>query len=129
MSTSIEEITPDDLRRMSDREGLILQGCGGDLQEWVDGINDTLTEAGILLNGSIFKNVSAFRHDVQIIVYTHLKICASCISIYVSYFAPIICVSCHIRHMAVRRGVGNFLVILIPLIGYAGFIVSRNCYS
>lgn len=63
MSTTIKEITPDDLRRMSEREGLILQGCGGDLQEWVDGINDTLTEADILLNGSKFKNVSAFRHD------------------------------------------------------------------
>ena len=63
MSTDIKEIALDDLRRMSEHEGLILQGCGGDLQEWVDGINDTLTEAGILLNGSKFKNVSFFRHD------------------------------------------------------------------
>ena len=63
MSTDIKEIAPDDLRRMPEHEGLILQGCGGDLQEWVDGINDTLTEAGILLNGSRFKNISSFRHD------------------------------------------------------------------
>ena len=60
----IKQITTDDLRRMEDQEGLILQGCGGDPQEWVDGINDLLTEAGILLNGSTFKaeNVSVFRH-------------------------------------------------------------------
>ena len=55
-------ITTDDLRRMDGREGLILQGCGGDVQEWVDGINDLLTEEGILLNGSKFEDVSVFRH-------------------------------------------------------------------
>ena len=38
---SIKTITTDDLRRMKGKEGLILQGCGGDPQEWVDGINDT----------------------------------------------------------------------------------------
>ena len=37
---SINTITTDDLRRMDDKDGLILQGCGGDLKEWVDGIND-----------------------------------------------------------------------------------------
>ena len=41
---SIQEITKDQLRRMGDQEGLILQGCGGDLQDWVDGINVMLTE-------------------------------------------------------------------------------------
>ena len=49
---------------MGDQEGLVLQGCGGDPQEWVDGINDMLTEADILLNGSLFKleDVSLFQH-------------------------------------------------------------------
>ena len=47
----IKQITTDDLRRMEDQEGLVLQGCGGDPQEWVDGINRELTEAGILLDG------------------------------------------------------------------------------
>jgi hypothetical protein len=60
---TIKQITADDLRHMSDSEGLILQGCGGDLQEWVDGINDLLTEAGILLDGSKFETVSTFQHD------------------------------------------------------------------
>lgn len=45
---NINTITAEDLRRMSDKEGLILQGCGGDLTEWVDGINEMLTHAGIL---------------------------------------------------------------------------------
>ena len=31
-----------DLRKMNDSDGLVLQGCGGDLKEWVDGINDML---------------------------------------------------------------------------------------
>ena len=45
---NINTITAEDLRRMPDKEGLILQGCGGDLTEWVDGINEMLTHAGIL---------------------------------------------------------------------------------
>jgi hypothetical protein len=59
----IKHITTDDLRRMNDREGLILQGCGGDPQEWLDGVNDALTEAGILLDGDKFKDASVFEHD------------------------------------------------------------------
>ena len=51
---SIKTITTDDLRKMKDGEGLILQGCGGDLQEWQDGINDMLTEEKILQGGSKF---------------------------------------------------------------------------
>ena len=39
-------------------EGLIIQGCGGDLNEWVTGINEMLTEEGILLEGDTFKDIS-----------------------------------------------------------------------
>lgn len=59
----IKTITTEDLRRMEGKEGLVIQGCGGDLQEWVDGMNDMLTEAGILLKGTRFENVSAFQND------------------------------------------------------------------
>ena len=59
----IKTVTADDLRQMEDQEGLVLQGCGGDLQEWVDGINDLFTEAGILQSGSRFGRVSVFQHD------------------------------------------------------------------
>lgn len=59
----IQEKTTEDLRHMTDEEGLILQGCGGDLQEWVDGINDLLTQEGILLNGAKFEHADTFQHD------------------------------------------------------------------
>ncbi len=58
----INIITTEALRGMDDREGLILQGCGGELQEWIDGINGLLTDEGILRRGSRFENVSAFKH-------------------------------------------------------------------
>lgn len=60
--TEIKQITTEDLLRMDGQEGLILQGCGGGLQEWVDGINSLLTEAGILMEGSKFESVSTFQH-------------------------------------------------------------------
>ena len=46
---SIERITTEDLRRMEGQEVLILQGCDGDLEEWMEGINEMLTQSGILL--------------------------------------------------------------------------------
>ena len=48
---------------MENAEELIIQGCGGDLQEWVDGINGMLTEEGILRDGSKFTDCSSFEHD------------------------------------------------------------------
>ena len=63
MSGNITTITTDDLRKMDSKEGLILQGCGGDLQEWLDGINEMLTDAGILLDGSRFESASVFQHN------------------------------------------------------------------
>lgn len=57
----MQKITINDLRRMEDQEGLIIQGCGGDLDEWITGINDMLTEAGILMNSTKFEQVSVFE--------------------------------------------------------------------
>lgn len=59
----MKNITTDSLRRMKGCEGLILQGCGGDPREWIDGINGLLTEEKILLDGSRFQaeNVAAFE--------------------------------------------------------------------
>ena len=45
---SITPVTTEDLRRMWNQEGLVIQGCGGDLNEWVDGINELLEQTGIL---------------------------------------------------------------------------------
>ena len=48
---------------MNGEEALILQGCGGSLQEWVDGINDMLTQDGILLDGTKFTDCLTFEHS------------------------------------------------------------------
>lgn len=61
--SKINIVTTDELRGMRGSEGLILQGCGGDLTEWVDGINEILTKEGILLEGTKFDEVYAFKHE------------------------------------------------------------------
>lgn len=67
---TIKNITTNDLRKMNNKEGLILQGCGGEVKEWLDGINDILTENGILLDDTKFDNVSVFQNEgVTCILY------------------------------------------------------------
>ena len=56
----IQKISAEDLKKMQDREGLVLQGCGGDLREWEDGIHQMLAEEKILQNGAHFKEIYAF---------------------------------------------------------------------
>ena len=60
---SILKISKEQLRRMGDQEGLVLQGCGGDPQEWLDGINQILTDEGILKKGTRFEEAYTFEHD------------------------------------------------------------------
>lgn len=63
-------VTEDKIRNMKGMEGLVLQGCGGSPEEWVDGINGEFTENGILKNGSKFEKVYAFQHDgISCILY------------------------------------------------------------
>ena len=57
------EITINELRQMQHKEAMILQGCGGDIQEWVIGINELLTQEDILLEGTKFENVRSFFHE------------------------------------------------------------------
>ena len=57
------EITINELRQMKHKEGMILQGCGGDIQEWVIGINELFTQEDILLEGTKFENVRSFFHE------------------------------------------------------------------
>lgn len=59
---SINIINTEDLRSMKNSEGLVIQGCGGDLHEWIDGINELLTKDEILLDGTVFAEASAFKH-------------------------------------------------------------------
>jgi len=59
----MKKITTDELRQMRNEEGLILQGCGGDLNEWVDGVNEMLTKEDILVDGDSFKDVYVFENE------------------------------------------------------------------
>ena len=59
----IRNVSLHDLRKMNDCEGLVIQGCGGDLQEWVNGINEMLTERGILQNESRFEKAYTFNNE------------------------------------------------------------------
>ncbi|MCM1236504.1 MAG: hypothetical protein NC489_41020 [Ruminococcus flavefaciens] len=59
---SITSINTEQLRRMDGSEGPVIQGCGGDLQEWLDGINDMLAESGILQNGKRFETAYTFKN-------------------------------------------------------------------
>ncbi len=58
----IRNVSLHDLRKMNDSEGLVIQGCGGDLQEWVNGINEMLIERGILQNESRFEKAYTFNN-------------------------------------------------------------------
>lgn len=62
---SVKQIKKQDLLGYEGREGLILQGCGGDPQEWVDGINDMFTKDEMLIEGTIFdsEDCAIFDND------------------------------------------------------------------
>lgn len=68
----INQITLTDLCRMNGKEGLILQGCGGEIKEWMDGINKMLTDKGILLDDTKFENVSVFKMTALPVFFIHL---------------------------------------------------------
>ena len=60
---SITEIKFNDLPKMRKQEGLVIQGCGGDLKEWQDGINELLTQDNILLDGTKFEDCYFFKNE------------------------------------------------------------------
>lgn len=59
----IKIVSKYELKKMSDKEGLVIQGCGGELQDWIDGINEILTQNDILKNGTKFENVYVFQNE------------------------------------------------------------------
>ena len=58
----LNKITQDELRQMRGKEGIILMGCGEPLDEWEEGINEWLTEEGILQEGTRFTDISSFKY-------------------------------------------------------------------
>ncbi len=59
----IKNITTSELPGITASDGLVLQGCGGPPEEWLAGVNELLTEAGMLLNGAAFKTAYVFEHE------------------------------------------------------------------
>jgi hypothetical protein len=62
MKNAISGVALSDLTLMKG-EALVLRGCGGNLNEWVDGINELLTNERILLDGTKFTEVFTFDYD------------------------------------------------------------------
>ena len=61
--SEVIDIESAQIRMMSGEEGLVLQGCGGDPQEWLDGINNLLSHIGILKNGTEFAKAFRFQNE------------------------------------------------------------------
>lgn len=62
----IKELTCSEIKELRDneREFLIIQGCGGDLSEWVNGITDILKDEGVIKNDSFsFDEIYKFQND------------------------------------------------------------------
>lgn len=59
---NVINISTRDLKRMNSKQGLILLGCGGEISDWVDGVNEELTKENILCDGTKFENVSVFKY-------------------------------------------------------------------
>ena len=49
---SVKEIKAEELRQKGGEEGIVFQGCGGDVKDWVDGVNQLLQDEKILLDGT-----------------------------------------------------------------------------
>lgn len=60
---SMKQVTTEELRRMKGYEGLVLQGCDGDLKEWQQSINDIFTDEGLLLDSTKFENIYVFQYN------------------------------------------------------------------
>ncbi len=60
-NVNIKEIDLENLYQY--QEGLVIQGCGGDLQEWVDGITNLLIENQVLQKEFSFPEVATFQHN------------------------------------------------------------------
>ena len=67
---NINTITAEDLRRMPDKEGLILQGCGGDLTEFARLQNGVLaqftTQREILFAGQPFQAPESYLRNAEL---------------------------------------------------------------
>ena len=61
----IKKISLDEVKelRNNNYEYLVLQGCGGDLNKWVDGITDMFIEEKIIPSNFTFNEVYTFKNE------------------------------------------------------------------
>lgn len=61
----IKKINLDEVKelRNNNYEYLVLQGCGGDLNEWVDGITQMFKEEEIIPTDFSFNEIYSFQND------------------------------------------------------------------
>ena len=61
----IKEITTEEVKalRYKGYEFLVLQGCGGSLDEWVEGITKLFKDEGILPSSFSFDEIYTFKND------------------------------------------------------------------
>ena len=59
----VQQIDVHEIRSLNAMDGIIFQGCGGNLQEWVDGLNQLMTQEGILRNGTQLTEAYTFNHE------------------------------------------------------------------
>lgn len=57
--TSIKKCTLEEVYNMD--EGLVIQGCGGDLGDWVEGITSLLVDKGVTAQNFSFPKVMTFQ--------------------------------------------------------------------
>ena len=57
----IKKVTKADIIKMTNTEGLICLGTGGDLEEWVEGINEMMVEENVTTNKKVFTDIYAFE--------------------------------------------------------------------
>ena len=62
---TIKEMSCSEVKELinNDYEYLILQGCGGKLKEWVDGITNLLKENNIITNSFEFNEIYSFENN------------------------------------------------------------------
>lgn len=63
--SKIKELSCSEVKELRDRnyEFLILQGCGGELSEWVDGFTKMLKDEGIVKDSFSFDEVYSFQNN------------------------------------------------------------------
>lgn len=60
---SVKEIKAEELRQKCSEEGIVFQGCGGDVKDWVDGVNQLLKDEKILLDGTKLTECYRFENS------------------------------------------------------------------